>query len=303
MEGFDMSDGANCAISRRGFLNAGLAVAGGVFALGLQRAVGAAGKERARWVFLSDTHVAADPENNYRGFYPYRNLGRAVEGIVGDRPEGVVVTGDLARLSGHIGDYENLHERLSPVLEKCPTCLAMGNHDDRDNFRKVFVDRAGSDQKVRGKHVVAVDTGPVRLLVLDSLLFVNHVPGLLGKAQREWLASYLRTHDDKPVILFLHHTLGDGDGDLLDVPRLFEIIRPAAVVKAVVYGHSHAYAYSELDGIHLINLPALGYNFHDSQPLGWVEALLRPDGAEFILHAIAGNKALHGRSDKLHWRA
>jgi 3',5'-cyclic AMP phosphodiesterase CpdA len=160
-----------------------------------------------------------------------------------------------------------------------------------------------AEQDVVGKHVAVVDTGPVRLVVLDSLMYVNKTPGLLGKAQRQWLDRYLQDVDDKPVVLCLHHTLGDGDGDLLDVPRLFKIVRPCAKVKAIVFGHSHTYRFSELDGIHLINLPALGYNFNDAQPVGWVEARFKPVGVELILHAIAGNADLDGRSTTLRWRS
>jgi hypothetical protein len=117
------------------------------------------------------------------------------------------------------------------------------------------------------------------------------------------LADYLQAADDKPTLLFFHHTLNDGDGDLLDAPRLFDIIRPARAVKALVFGHSHVYRFAEQDGIHLINLPASGYNFNDQQPVGWMDAHLRADGGEFRLHAVAGNTALDGRTTTLHWRS
>jgi hypothetical protein len=58
-----------------------------------------------RWAFLSDTHIAGDPEDKYRGFYPYRNLQTAFTRIASDLPEGLVVTVDIARLTGQMGDY------------------------------------------------------------------------------------------------------------------------------------------------------------------------------------------------------
>ena len=291
------------SLSRRGFLHAGLGLAGGVFTLGTVPVIGGGRSDVARWVLMADTHVPADQGNNYRGSFPYRNLARAVEQIGERRPEGILVAGDLARLEGLTGDYANLRTLLTPLMGDCPTYLALGNHDHRDNFRRAFADRPGGEQDVQGRHVAVVDTGPVRLVVLDSLMYVNKTPGLLGKAQRQWLDRYLQDVDDKPVVLCLHHTLGDGDGDLLDVPRLFEIVRPCAKVKAIVFGHSHTYRFSELDGIHLINLPALGYNFNDAQPVGWVEARFKPVGVELILHAIAGNADLDGRSTTLRWRS
>ena len=259
--------------------------------------------KQARWAFLSDTHVPADPENNYRGFYPYRNLQKVVTQIAADLPEGAIIAGDLARLEGLPGDYANAAKLLEPLTKERPVCVALGNHDNRANFLGAFKDPGGDKQAVRGKHVVIAEAGPVRLIVLDSLLFSNKVPGLLGQAQRHWLRSYLSTSDDKPTLLFFHHTLGEGDGDLLDAPRLFDIVRPASKVKALVFGHSHAYSYTELDGIHLINLPATGYNFNDAQPVGWVEAQLTANAAEFELHAVGGNTAVDGQTKTLQWRS
>jgi 3',5'-cyclic AMP phosphodiesterase CpdA len=233
-----------------------------------------------RWAFLSDTHIAGDPENNYRGFYPYRNLHKTFAQLASDLPEGLVVTGDIARLTGQMEDYENFRKLLVPLVGRRPIYLALGNHDDRDHFLDVFESLAGAAGS-KGKHIVTVDAGPVRFLLLDSLVSTNQTMGLLGKAQRTWLQQYLQTGDDKPVILFFHHSLRDEDGDLQDLPRLFDIIKPVAKVKAIVYGHSHEYGFSDFEGIHLINLPAVAFNFGDTQPVGWVEALGRK--AEFVL--------------------
>jgi len=294
---------SHSGMNRRQFLNVSLAVAGGLAVLAPRRAWSEADRKEARWAFLSDTHIAADPEDNYRGFYPYRNFEKAVGQLAADLPDGIVITGDLARLTGQMGDYENLHKLLMPVLGKRPTCLALGNHDDRAVFLDVFEDRAGQAQPIKDKHVVAVEAGPVRFLLLDSLYATNKTPGFLGKAQRSWLQRYLAQSDDKPVILFFHHTLGDGDGDLLDVMWLFDLVKPIRKVKAVVYGHSHEYKTSELDGIHLINIPATAYTFNDKEPAGWIEARLTADGGEFLLHALAGNTQLDGRIEGVRWRS
>jgi Icc protein len=69
-----------------------------------------------------------------------------------------------------------------------------------------------------------------------------------------------------------------------------------------MYGHSHVYEYSRFKGIHLINLPAVGYNFNDSQPVGWVEANLTAKGGKFKLHALAGNTDNDGSVQRLTWR-
>lgn len=303
-------------ITRRRFLGLSLAAAGGVIALkprwgtaqeekkeDSKTEVARPGAQPARWAFLSDTHIAADSENNYRGFYPYRNLQTAFAQIAADLPEGLVVTGDIARLTGHMGDYENFKKLLIPTVGKRPMYLALGNHDNRRNFLDTFENPAGQKQSIRNKHVLAVDAGPARFVLLDSLFLTNEASGLLGKAQRTWLQRYLEACDDKPVLLFFHHSLRDEDGELLDGPRLLDLVKPIAKVKALVYGHSHEYAFSDCAGIHLINLPAAGYNFTNNEPVGWVEARLAREGGAFVLHTVGGNSQMEGAVKELRWRS
>lgn len=292
------------SMDRRSFIKTSVGAVGALFALGPVDSFGsdAGAQKAARFALLSDTHVPADVQNNYRGFYPHQNLLKVVPDVASCSPDAVVITGDLARLTGELGDYANLKNLLSPLAEKTPVFMGLGNHDNRENFLKTFEQPAGQKPAVSGKHVVVVNKGPVRLIILDSLLYTDKVPGLLGKAQRQWLENYFRESDNTPTILCFHHSLEDGDGDLLDVLRLFSMIEPIRKVKAIVYGHSHVYAFSQLEGIHLINLPAVGYNFNDREPVGWVEAQLTSQGGDFTLHATAGNTDADGRTTKLTWR-
>jgi len=296
------------SMNRRSFIQTGLAAFGTLVTLNAGCSPGLAKKDekQTRLALLADTHIPEDVENNYRGFYPYRNLEKVVPDLVSNSPDGVLIAGDLARLTGQSGDYANLRKLLNPVAEKTPVFMALGNHDDRENFLKVFDETSGvgavREPPLQGKHVVVVKKASIRVIMLDSLLYTNKVPGLLGKAQRQWLENYLKECDETPTILCFHHTLSDGDGDLLDVPRLFSMIAPIRKVKAIVYGHSHAYGFSEFEGIHLINLPAVGYNFSDSEPIGWVEARLGSRGGDFVLHAVGGNLDSNGSVTKLAWR-
>ncbi len=292
------------SMNRRSFIQTGLAAFGTLVTLNAGCSPGLTKKDetQTRLALLADTHIPEDVQNNYRGFYPYRNLEKVVPELISASPDGVLIAGDLARLTGQPGDYANLRKLLDPVAEETPVFMALGNHDDRQNFLKVFDDTPGDKPDLKGKHVTIVKKASTRVIMLDSLLYVNKVPGLLGKAQRQWLQEYLNECDDTPTILCFHHTLSDGDGDLLDVPRLFSMIGPIRKVKAIVYGHSHAYGFSEFEGIHLINLPAVGYNFNDSEPIGWVEARMGSRGGDFVLHAVGGNQDQDGSMTKLAWR-
>jgi len=294
-----MVDVSGHDLNRRQFLKTGLAWAAGVAAVGPARAFSQDLDERTRWAFLSDTHVASDPDNRYRGFYPYRNL-QEVAGQIGYHPpDGVVITGDLARMRGEVQAYENLKTLLTPITEQRPVYLGLGNHDTHDDFAQAFTPGSGDVRTVEDKHVVTAVAGPMRLIVLDSLI-ADRAAGLLGSSQRMWLRSFLADSDDRPTILFFHHRPRI---DLLDSNRLFDIIEPVAKVKAVVYGHSHKFNFSQYKGIHLINLPATGFNMSGSQPVGWVEADLTSQGGRFTLHAIGGNRRHDGCCERLTWRS
>jgi len=292
-------------LSRRHFLSASLLLAGGAMAMSPRRALSeSAGSrnEMVRLALLSDTHTPNNPKNHWRGFRPYKNLQEAVGRISTDLPDGLVVTGDVARLTGDKGSYDNFKKLLAPISSQRPIHLALGNHDHRGNFIHAFRNQPGDAEQVEGKYVVTADSSPVRLILLDSLLWVNLFPGQLGKAQRLWMQSYLKACDDQPTVLFVHHTINDGANDMMDAGQLVDIIKPETKVKAVVFGHSHACSFSQTHGIHLINVPALGFNFNDRQPVGWIDARLTAKGGEFTVRSIGGNRRLDGYAKRLDWR-
>ncbi len=130
-------------------------------------------------------------------------------------------------LTGQEDDYRALKQLLEPIAAVAPVYIGLGNHDDRSNFFKVFPTDDKKASPLGGKQVAVIERGDLRFIVLDSLLYVDEVAGLLGQAQRAWLAKFLEDADERPTLLFVHHTLGDGDGDLLDVDRLFRIIPDA----------------------------------------------------------------------------
>lgn len=288
------------SISRRAFLK-GTSLALGMAAAGIS--FGCAEEQEVRWAFLADTHIPAveqdgiAPENHYH-FAPHGNLRGVVAGVRAAAPDGAMVVGDLARTEGLPGDYAGLQELLHPLAGTMPVLLALGNHDHRANFNEVF--EPGPDAPpVEDKSVLVVEAPPVRLIVLDSLLYTNKVAGLLGKEQRAWLETYLQEADDTPTLLCVHHTLGDGDTDLLDTDRLFALVGPHRQVKAILYGHSHRFGLAERDGIHLVNLPAVGYSFDAEESVGWLGAHLRRNGGTFTRRSIDGQE---GETFSLAWR-
>lgn len=254
---------------------------------------------QTRIALLSDTHIPADVNEAYRGFRPTENLKAVVKQVAETAPAAALINGDAARLVGAEADYLMLKSLLKPLAHTVPIHIGLGNHDDRHNFFKIFP--ATEKSAVDGKHVSIFEAAGTRFIILDSLLYVNKTAGLLGKATRSWLKTYLEEVDEKPILFFVHHTLSDGDSSLLDFDRFFEIVRPHKHVKAIFYGHSHRYHVEQQDHIYLINQPALGYNFNDHEPVGWLDATFSPQGVDLTLRAIAGNKKGNDETKAIVW--
>jgi 3',5'-cyclic AMP phosphodiesterase CpdA len=262
-------------------------------------AVARAQTKPTRWALLSDTHIGA--QEVHRGFRLHDQLRTIISQVLEWKPDGAVISGDLARTSGLAADYAAFRRFVDPLTNAMPVAMALGNHDDRKNFLAEFSTHQGA-QPLKNKHVVVVEHAPVRLIALDSLMNVNQTPGFLGRGQRDWLAKFLSAGPAVPTLLFVHHTLEDSDGSLLDFDRLLSLVRPHRSVKAIVYGHSHKYGYTEDNGVHLINVPSTGYSFEESSPVGWVSAAFTTEGGDFTLHAVAGNKTADGQTKSLRWR-
>lgn len=282
-------------LDRRSFLK----YATGAATIALARADASA----TRIALLSDTHIAADKNDTFRGFNPYSNLTKVVAQVGEQHFDLAVVNGDLARLTGEMADYHQFTSLMQPVFEAAPALFTMGNHDGRDHAQAALTRKSGTVQPVQKKWVTTVDAGPVSLVFLDSLLATNVTPGQLGKAQRAWLANYLDGNAGKNLVVFVHHQPDPNDDSaLVDAEALLAILRPRRAVKALIFGHTHEYRYAKQDGLHLINLPAVGYNFSDGYPVGWVDGTFSARSATLKLHAIVGERRDDGKVTELAWR-
>jgi len=286
---------------RRAFLKTAALTGAAVVVSGFRGAPSDPSPRVLHLALLSDTHVPGDRRSGHRGMNPWENLRVAAAQVAAVRPDGVVICGDAARLEGQVEDYRELRALLEPVAAVAPVYVALGNHDDRARFLEAFPARPGEPASVEGKHVTIIEHEVPRVVVLDSLLYVNRVAGLLGQAQRRWLAGFLPTIADRPAVLFVHHTPSDGDGDLLDADGLLLLAAANPHVKAIFHGHAHVWSASRRDRLQVVSLPALGYSFDDTQPVGWVDARFRADGVSITLRAVAGNRSDDGKETLLSW--
>jgi len=261
-----------------------------------------------RFVLLADTHVCGDPEKVLRDTNPSKNFQQAREQYraVHSRPAGLIVAGDCAFLKGEPGDYRQLRELAAPI--PFPVTFAMGNHDHREHFWEAFPRHRVTPCPVPGRHVTLIEAPNADWFVLDSLDKTNSTPGRMGEAQRKWLAGQLDRRPEKPALVVAHHyPLPKNDPEmlksaLLDTEELFKVILPRNRVKAYVFGHSHRWEHAKIDGLHLVNLPALAWLFDPKQPRGWVDAQLKPDGIRLTLQCLDPSHEAHGRPLDLAWR-
>ena len=111
---------------------------------------------------------------------------------------------------------------------------------------------------------------------LDSLLR-DKVAGLLGQDQRAWLEQFLKQADDRPSFsIILWEKVMRPSGYRSFLPN-FET---SSTGQSHLLGHSHMYECGFREGKHLINLPAVGYNFSDAQPVGWLDARFHRKGVD-----------------------
>ena len=296
------------SISRREFLKRSL-IAGAGLALSPSLLAASRRVDANSWALLADIHIAADRAQVARGIAMARHLQMVSDEMLAlpRRPAGVFVVGDCAFNSGEKEDYATLTGLLDPLRGgKLPLHLALGNHDQRENFWEALKEKKSARRPVQDRHVALIRTSDVNWFVLDSLEKTLQTPGLLGQAQFDWLAKSLDANRTKPTIVMIHHNPGtEGNiGGLKDTETLYEVIRPRKQVKAYIFGHTHKWKiWEDPSGIHLVNLPPVAYIFQAGDPAGWVQATTRRDGLRMELRCIDTAHKNHGQVVDLKWRA
>lgn len=194
-------------------------------------------------VLISDIHISGEFKDGKPKKYPYNptSLNLRIEEILALRPlpANVIVFGDVAWDYGLEEDYRYTAELLRPLEEAgIKVTMALGNHDRREPFFKVFPEYA-SNTPVPGRAVSIVKLPDVDIVMLDSLAELpglklrqkTTVSGEIDDAQIQWLKTYL-AQTDRPVILGAHHPLKE-------MPALSKVIVEYDKVAGYIYGHNH----------------------------------------------------------------
>ncbi len=203
------------------------------------------------------------------------------------QPDLLLATGDLTE-SGTIASYQMLKAAFDVL--PFPVLPALGNHDNRVNFCKVFSDSPVVDGFVQ----YAFDAGPLRIVVLDTLHEGQH-SGDFDAVRANWLNQTL-AQSAKPTIIVLHHPpIETGNGwmtESLDaewVQLLRSVVSAHPHIIRLVTGHLHRAIVTSWGGTTLAvcpsSAPQVAMDFRSIDPE-------HPDGRDMIVAELPGF-ALH----------
>lgn len=239
-------------------------------------------------VLLSDIHICGEMVDGKSKYYPYNPtcLKLRIAEILQMRPlpANVLVFGDVAWDHGLEEDYRYAAELLAELEQAgIKVTLAMGNHDRRNAFFKVFPHYTTST-KVAGRVVSVVELPDFDFVMLDSLAELSNlsrgqsttVSGEISGGQIEWLREFVKGRTRR-VVLGSHHPLGE-------MGNLEKFIADNPVVAGYVYGHTHIWNKSarvvrprkELHMVPTVGLPATFYG-----DIGFAVMRSTPTAVEF----------------------
>jgi 3',5'-cyclic AMP phosphodiesterase CpdA len=180
-----------------------------------------------KFIHLTDTHLIANAADDLYGSNPKERLKQAVQHILRRQAnaQAVVITGDLTHF-GHAQAYEHLLECLAPF--PMPVYPVLGNHDDRETFKRHFSSVARDEN---GFVQYTADFAGYRAIFLDT-----NEPGVHWGVFCARRAAWLRTRlqeTDKPVLLFMHHPFFP-----VGIPALdFISLRQPEIFLSAIAGH------------------------------------------------------------------
>ena len=270
----------------------------------------AADTDPHRVALLSDSHIGEKPDATDRECNMHDRLKAVVAEVakLSPRPVCAVIDGDLAHKTGTAAEYALFASLVEPVRAAgIPLHLGLGNHDHFGRFAEGMESFRPKARPVDGKQVTVVELERANLFVLDSYDPKNSVGGVFGESQLKWLAKALDDRKTKPAVVLAHHPLqfdapkGKASG-VADTADFWPLVKDRPQVKAFVFGHTHTWKLAERDGVHLINLPAIGYPFAKAEVSGRGDAALTEKGIKLEVRALDPRHAKHGDRAELAWR-
>ena len=192
-----------------------------------------------KFIHLTDIHFSNGQNilhNN--SFTSKKTLQLVIDKIcrINPAPDFILISGDLTN-SGNLESYKFLKKGFEKF--KQPVFLALGNHDNRKAFNKVFKNQ-NSKEPLFYDQVIS----DLNLITLDTSL-TRQVSGSLDIDQLSFLKNSLEKNKKLASLIMMHHPPKFSQNspdwislDLVSTKKLYKIIKDYKVV-AIICGHVH----------------------------------------------------------------
>lgn len=174
----------------------------------------------------------------------------------------VLISGDLVQ-NGSVEEYLILKDILKQL--KVPYFLLIGNHDDRENLKKVFFKLDYYEDDFCN---FCLDNFPLKIIGLDSTT-KNETHGTLCKNRLNWLEKELNKDSNKPTLIFLHHPpipLGIKEMDKVNlkngIQEFENIVNKNSQVKAIGCGHIHRSSFTLWNNTSVISVASTAHQMY-----------------------------------------
>ncbi|OED34885.1 hypothetical protein AB833_31790 [Chromatiales bacterium (ex Bugula neritina AB1)] len=207
-----------------------------------------------KFIHLTDTHLMP-PGQLLKGLDPELRFRACIDDITRSHADAecCVMTGDIADLG-----QEEAYRFFGEQMDRCGFDYhpMIGNHDDRDVFRRCFPDTPVDEN---GYIQYQVITSAGVFLLLDTLHIGSH-DGEFCAQRQAWLADRLKQHAEVPVYLFMHHPPFELHLPCIDCIGLkqqeafAETLRPYTNIQHIFFGHAHRPLSGNWNGISFSSL-------------------------------------------------
>jgi 3',5'-cyclic AMP phosphodiesterase CpdA len=246
--------------------------------------------EKLTFVHLTDLHVG-DPAVPDPGLQADTTAN--LRAILADvkrltpAPAFMVVSGDLTN-RGDAGSYRAVKALFAEATLSFPVFFALGNHDRREPFYEVMLDRSNAGGTPYDHDALI---GDIHLIVLDT-----SIPGAIGggfePGQLDWLKERLDAHPARRKLLVMHHApMLDPDEPATawesitaeDTHRLATLLAGRRDILGILSGHIHYDRVSHWYGIPIVT----GIGQHAAvDVLSLHQGLRSVAGASFIVGKV-----------------
>lgn len=204
---------------------------------------------------ISDCHLPADPQQDYRGIKPHQNLQALLPQVKAMKPDLILATGDLSE-DGSLESYALLKTYLDQI--DAPVLALPGNHDDPQLLNAVF---PGSPVDT----IAVSDHSSWRIVRMNSCL-PGKPQGFVSEKALSDLEQLLGSQEEKPTLLAVHHhpiPVGNPWIDkypLVNPQKLLHLIDQFSQIKTVIWGHVHHVFRAERNGTVMLGSPSTAVN-------------------------------------------